>query len=91
MQQASAAMVAINRASQKVAEIIGVINEIAFQTNLLTLNASVEAAFADEQGHGFAAAAVTLNDQAGEMGRMMDLFTIKQLRRRLTRSIRNRR
>ena len=51
------AMDQINGASVKIAEIIGVIDEIAFQTNLLALNASVEAARAGEQGRGFAVVA----------------------------------
>ena len=55
--QAVAAMGAINTSSRKIADIIGVIDEIAFQTNLLALNAAVEAARAGEQGRGFAVVA----------------------------------
>ncbi|MGD8171821.1 aerotaxis transducer Aer2 [Vibrio sp. TRT 21S02] len=55
--QAVAAMAEINTASKKIADIIGVIDEIAFQTNLLALNAAVEAARAGEQGRGFAVVA----------------------------------
>jgi methyl-accepting chemotaxis protein len=59
------AMNAINTASSKIAEIIGVIDEIAFQTNLLALNASVEAARAGEQGRGFAVVATEVRNLAG--------------------------
>jgi len=57
VRQAVDAMDAINSSSKKIADIIGVIDEIAFQTNLLALNAAVEAARAGEQGKGFAVVA----------------------------------
>ena len=50
-------MKTINDSSKKIADIIGVIDGIAFQTNILALNAAVEAARAGEQGRGFAVVA----------------------------------
>ena len=50
-------MDAISKSSAKIADIIGVIDGIAFQTNILALNAAVEAARAGEQGRGFAVVA----------------------------------
>jgi methyl-accepting chemotaxis protein len=50
-------MEAINGSARKIVDIIGVIDAIAFQTNILALNAAVEAARAGEQGRGFAVVA----------------------------------
>jgi len=58
------AMAEIEKASGRIAEIIGVIDEIAFQTNLLALNAAVEAARAGEQGKGFAVVAAEVRSLA---------------------------
>jgi PAS domain S-box-containing protein len=65
VQSAVAAMGDINHASKKIADIIGIIDEIAFQTNLLALNAAVEAARAGEQGRGFAVVAAEVRTLAG--------------------------
>ena len=55
----------INTSSKKIADIIGVIDGIAFQTNILALNAAVEAARAGEQGRGFAVVASEVRSLAG--------------------------
>ncbi len=62
---AVSAMGEITASSKKIADIIGVIDEIAFQTNLLALNAAVEAARAGEQGRGFAVVANEVRNLAG--------------------------
>src|SRR3546814_15681696 len=54
----------ISTSSHKMAEIVGVIDGIAFQTNILALNAAVEAARAGEQGKGFAVVAGEVRSRA---------------------------
>ncbi|MDM0104084.1 methyl-accepting chemotaxis protein [Variovorax sp. J22R24] len=57
-------MGSINESSRKIVDIIGVIDGIAFQTNILALNAAVEAARAGEQGRGFAVVAAEVRNLA---------------------------
>ncbi len=63
--QVVATMKGINESSRKIADIIGLIDAIAFQTNILALNAAVEAARAGEQGRGFAVVATEVRSLAG--------------------------
>jgi methyl-accepting chemotaxis protein len=72
----------INHESQKIAEIIGVIDGIAFQTNILALNAAVEAARAGEQGRGFA---VVANEVRALAGRSAD--AAKEIKLLITASV----
>jgi methyl-accepting chemotaxis protein len=63
--KAIAAMDGIEGSSRRIGQIIGVIDEIAFQTNILALNAGVEAARAGDAGRGFAVIAAEVRDLAG--------------------------
>ena len=64
VRQVVGTMDAINDASKRIGDIIGVIDGIAFQTNILALNAAVEAARAGEQGRGFAVVAAEVRSLA---------------------------
>jgi methyl-accepting chemotaxis protein len=64
MQQVIATMGAIQDSARRIADITGVIDAIAFQTNILALNAAVEAARAGEQGRGFAVVASEVRNLA---------------------------
>ena len=65
MEQVVSSMARITESSRKINDIIGVIDGIAFQTNILALNAAVEAARAGEQGRGFAVVASEVRALAG--------------------------
>jgi len=65
VQQVTQTMHGITESSRKISDIIGVIDGIAFQTNILALNAAVEAARAGEAGRGFAVVASEVRSLAG--------------------------
>lgn len=66
MEDALAAMQAVEASGQQIGNIVGLIDSIAFQTNLLALNAAVEAARAGEHGRGFAVVASEVRNLAGK-------------------------
>jgi aerotaxis receptor len=81
MQAVTQTMQVINDSSHRITDIIGVIDGIAFQTNILALNAAVEAARAGEQGRGFAVVAAEVRNlaQRSDNGRARDQATDRRI------------
>ena len=84
VEQVVSSMQQITSSSHKIADIIGVIDGIAFQTNILALNAAVEAARAGEQGRGFAVVAGEVRSLAGRSAE-----AAKEIKGLITTSVQN--